>query len=146
MKIVALIIALYTLPMLLIHLSTAKILKAWSGVASSWIKRQFPPRRALRVEALYWLLSLAAWPLWRAAGWKALVAVFASIHLGIWLASELGKIQLSSEPKGSPADVRRLNRAIITFDLIEAIVLVVVGTLAVLYLLHTVERPSSVAG
>jgi hypothetical protein len=138
MKFLALIIAVYTMPMLLIHLSTAKILKAWSEVAGSWIKRHFPPRRALRVEALYWLLSLAAWPIWRAAGWKALVAVFAGIHLGIWLAGELGKIQLSSDPKGSPADSRRLNTVVIAFDLIEATVLVVVGTLAVLYLLHAV--------
>lgn len=140
MKILALIIAAYTLPMLLIHLSTATILKAWSGAAGSWIKKQFPPRRALRVEALYWVLSLMAWPLWRAVVWKTLIVLFATIHLGVWLSGEFGKIQLSSVPEADPAHARRLNRAIITFDLIEAVILVAVGTLAVLYLLHAAGR------
>ncbi|MGH9326913.1 MAG: hypothetical protein ACRD2B_09555 [Terriglobia bacterium] len=136
MKILALVITLYTLPMLLIHFSTPRILNAWNGNASSWIKRQFSPRRALRIEAIYWLLSLAAWPLWRAVAWKTLVVVFATIHLGVWLSGEFGKVQLESDSKHNPAHARKLDRAIITFDLIEAVVLVAVGTLAALYLLH----------
>lgn len=138
MKTLALIIAIYTLPMLLIHLSTSKILEAWDGVGSSWIKRQFSPRRALRVEALYWLLSLAAWPLWRVATWKTLVVLFAGIHLGIWLSGEFGILQLGSEGGNNAAHGRRLNRAIITFDLIEAVVLAAIGAHTALYLLHAV--------
>lgn len=137
MKILALIITVYTLPMLFIHVSTANILKAWSGAPGSWIKRRFSPRRALRVEALYWLLSLAAWPIWRVmTAWKALVVLFAAIHLGVWLGSEFGKLQLNSESGGDSMHSDRFDRAIITFDLIEAVVLLAMATLAVLYLLR----------
>lgn len=136
MKILALIIAAYTLPMLLIHVSTAAILKAWNGDAGSWIKERFPPRRALRVEALYWALCLGAWPLWRAAAWEMLVVLFAAIHLGIWLSGEFGKAQLSGNSGGNPVRARRLEQAIVTFDLIEAAMLVAVGWLSVLFLLR----------
>lgn len=145
MKILALVIAIYTVPMLLIHLSTTNILKAWSGEPDSWIATRFPPRRALRVEALYWLLALAAWPLWGAAVWKILVTLFATIHLGIWLAGEFGKIQVSGAARGDPASARRLDRIVIAFDLIEAVVLAAVGVLAVLYLLHAVGGLHGVA-
>lgn len=137
MEILAFIIAVYTVAMLLIHFSTARILKAWSGAGSGWIKTQFPPRRALRVEALYWLLSLSAWPVWRTAAWKALVVVFAVIHIGVWLGGEFGGLQLHSEGGGDPMHAGRFDRAIITFDLVEAAVLLAMGTLTVLYLLRT---------
>ncbi len=136
MKILALIIAAYTLPMLLIHLSTATILKAWRGAGGSWIKKQFPPRRALRVEALYWVLSLAAWPIWRAVAWKTLTVLFATIHLGVWLSGEFGKVQLGSSPGDDAGYAPRLNQAIIIFDLVEAVMLVAIGWLSVLFLLR----------
>lgn len=145
MKILALVIAVYTLPMLLIHVSTTKILKAWSGGVGSWITRHFSPQRALRVEAFYWLLTLLVWSIWQPTAWKVLVALFAAIHLGIWLAAELGKIQLSGEATGDHEHARRLDRAIIIFDLVEAVVLVAVGSLAVLYLMHAAGGLHSVA-
>ncbi|MGH9360027.1 MAG: hypothetical protein ACRD1O_12755 [Terriglobia bacterium] len=135
MKILALVIIAYTAVMLLIHVSTGKILKAWNGPAGSWIKRRFPPQRALRVEALYWLLTLAAWPLWPSSAWKTLVVVFAAIHLTVWGAGELRTIRLSGEGD-LPAQTHHAHRAIIAFDLVEAAVLIAVGWLTVLYLLH----------
>ncbi|MGH9453795.1 MAG: hypothetical protein ACRD2O_07485 [Terriglobia bacterium] len=135
MKILALVIIAYTAVMLLIHVSTGKILKAWNGPAGSWIKRRFPPQRALRVEALYWLLTLAAWPLWPSSAWKTLVVVFAAIHLAVWVAGELHAIHFSGGG-ALPGETRKVYRAIIAFDLVEAAVLVAVGWLAVLYLLH----------
>ena len=60
MKILALVIAIYAPVMLLIHLSTGKILRAWSEQPASWISRWFPARRALRTEALFWLLAVSA--------------------------------------------------------------------------------------
>ncbi|MGH9470067.1 MAG: hypothetical protein ACRD1N_06980 [Terriglobia bacterium] len=139
MTVLAFIIAIYTLPMLLIHVSTAKILEAWGGAGSSRIQQQFPPRRALRVEALYWLLALAAWPVWRAAGWKALVVLFAAIHIGVWLSNEFGKVELSGANARRPAHSARLNRAIIAFDLVEAAMLAAIGILSVLYLVHSLR-------
>lgn len=53
MKILALLIAIYTPLMLLIHVSTGKILRAWNEQSDSWISRRFTPQRALRIEALF---------------------------------------------------------------------------------------------
>ncbi len=133
MKTLAILIAAFTPAMLVIHLSTARILKAWNGEADSWIKRQFPPRRALRVEALYWMLTLAAWPLWRAPAWEIAVVLFSGIHLSIWLVGELRPIHLTDHREGVGALTRRLHRTIIAFDLIEAVVLVAVGGVALLF-------------
>ncbi len=63
MKILVFVLLAYTAVMLLIHVSTGKLLKEWDGPAESWIKSQFPPQRVLRVEALYWSFSLAIWTL-----------------------------------------------------------------------------------
>ncbi|MGH9437246.1 MAG: hypothetical protein ACRD22_04945 [Terriglobia bacterium] len=136
MKILALIVAAYTVVMLLIHVSTAKILDAWNGPAGSWIKRWFPPQRALRVEALYWLLTLAAWPLWPSSAWKTLVVVFAAIHFAVWGAGELRTIHLSGGGDLS-SETHQARGVIIVFDLVEAAVLVAVGWLTVFYLLHS---------
>lgn len=133
MKSLAIIILAYTPIMLLIHVSTGKILKAWNGPDGSWISRRFPPQRALRVEALYWLLVLAGWSIWPSSIWKALVAVFAAIHLSFWLTGELRAIRLNGEGD-SPSAGARVHRVIITFDLVEAVMLVIVALLAVLYL------------
>lgn len=136
MKFLALIILAYTPIMLLIHVSTGKILKAWNGPDSSWISRRFPPRRALRVEAFYWLLALAGWSLWPSAVWKILVAVFATIHLSFWLAGELRAIRLDGEAGPAPASAPRAHQVIILFDSIEAVMLALVALFAVLYLAH----------
>ena len=88
MKILALLIAIYVPVMLLIHVSTGKILEAWSEHPSSRLSRWFPPRRALRVEGVFWLLALLSWFLWPSLFWKVVVVLFAAIHLGIWAADE----------------------------------------------------------
>lgn len=136
MKSLACVVLAYTAVMLLIHVSTGKLFKEWDRPAESWIKRHFSARRALRVEALYWLLALAGWSLWPSLGWKALVVVFAVIHLGAWGASELHMLRLSVAG-GSSAQTCKANNFIIAFDLVEAGALVALGWLAVLYLLHT---------
>jgi hypothetical protein len=132
MRILAILIAVYTPAMLLIHLSTAKILKAWNGEASTWIKRRFSPRRALRIEAFSWLLALGAWPLWRGPAWKIGVALFSGIHLAIWLAGGSRLIHLTAGEDGHDLTGAHY-RAIVAFDLIEAAVLVAVGGAALLY-------------
>jgi hypothetical protein len=131
MKILALLIAIYTPVMLLIHVSTGRILQAWTAHPASWISRWLPPRRALRIEGAYWMLALAAWPLWHALMWKILVVAFAAIHLGIWAADEFRVIRKNSSGfTASPA----MKRAIVAFDLAEAVVLAGIGTVAILYL------------
>ena len=84
MRFLAIIIAIYVPVMLLIHVSTGRILKAWNEQPGSRLSRWFPPRRALRVEAVFWLLALAAWSLWRPLAWKAVVSLCRdpSCHLG----------------------------------------------------------------
>lgn len=131
MKILAFLIAIYTLLMLLIHVSTSKILKAWDEQPDSWISRWFPSRLALRTEALFWLLVLAAWPLWRPVVWKVLVVGFAVIHSAIWATREF----LAKGKRGSPSTASPvMKRAIVAFDLVEAFVLAAVGITAALFL------------
>lgn len=143
LKLFALVIIAYTAVMLLIHVSTGWILEAWAGSpspAGSWIQRRFHPRRALRVEALYWaLLSLAAWSFWPSLNWKVVVAVFAAIHLAVWLAGELHAIRLGGD--ASLEKNRKANRAIIAFDLVEAAALIAMAWLTALYLLQPLHPP-----
>jgi hypothetical protein len=135
-KILALIITAYTPVMLLIHVSTGKMLKAWESPTGSWINRRFPPQRALRIEALYWLLGLAGWTLWPSAAWKAAVVVFATIHLGVWVAGEVHTIHFTSGSGPLLAQTRWVRLGIITFDLIEAVMLAAMWSLAAIYLMH----------
>ena len=131
MKILALLIAVYAPVMLLIHVSTGKILKAWNKQPDSGISLWFPPQRALRVEGTFWLLALAAWPLWRPFVLKVLVVAFSAIHFGIWAAAEFrGRGKGESAFTASPAT----KRAIVAFDLVEAVMLAWIGTVAILYL------------
>lgn len=131
MKILALLVATYAGVMLVIHVSTAKILNVWKEQRDSWISRWFPPRRALRTEALFWILALAAWPLWSALAVKILVVIFAAIHLVAWGAGEFRRNN-NNVPLSSASHAVR--RAIVTFDLIEALFLSTLGVLATMYL------------
>lgn len=135
MKILVLLLLAYTAVMLLIHVSTGKLSKEWDGPAESWIKSQFSPQRVLRFEALYWSFSLAIWTLWPSPAWKAVVVVFAVIHLGVWMANELHLIHLD-DGDAPPARTRKTHRLIIAFDLVEAGALVAIAWLAVSDVLH----------
>ena len=135
MRFLAFLLLAYTAVMLLIHVSTAKLLREWGGPTESWIKMQFSPQRALRVEALYWAFSLAGWVLWPSFAWKTMVVVFAAIHLGIWVASELHVIPLNIGNVPS-AQTSKTHRIIIAFDLAEAVALVVMAWLTLSYVLH----------
>lgn len=129
----ALVIAIYSPVMLLIHVSTGKILSAWNQQPDSWISRWFPPRRALRVEGVFWLLVLGVWPLWRTLVMKILVVIFALVHLGIWGAGELkANSQKGSGLTTSPT----VERIIVIFDSVEALILVALGVATVVYLIH----------
>lgn len=132
MRILAFVLIAYTALMLLIHVTSWKLLQKWAGAGDSWAKRWFPSRAALRVEAVYWLLALAIWPFWPSTGWKAVVAVFAVIHLGAWLVGEL-----RSAREGPPSVLpRKAHRFIVAFDLVEAGALVAIAWLAVVNLLQ----------
>jgi len=135
MKILALLIAIYAPLMLLIHVSTGRILEAWNEQPDSRISRWFPPRCALRTEALFWVLALVSWFLWQSLVWRVLVVVFAAIHLGIWAADEF---RVNSKNGSAFTASPTMKRAIIGFDLAEAVVLAGIGTVAILYLTHAV--------
>ena len=133
MKILALLVAIYAPLMLLVHVSTGKILEAWNEHPGSWISRRFPARSALRVEGVFWLLALFSWFLWQSLLWKILVVLFAAIHLGIWAADEFR----ANGKSGSAFMVSpRMQRAIVVFDMAEAVVLAGIGIVAILYLSH----------
>jgi hypothetical protein len=134
MRILALVIAIYALVMLLIHLSTTKILRAWNEQPDSWISRWFTPRRALRVEGVFWLLALAAWSLWQPLVWKVLVVLFALVHLGIWCADEFTPNRQKGPAFTASPTVKRI---IVIFDSVEAFVLAALGVVTVLYLIHS---------
>lgn len=125
MKVLAFVLIGYTAVMLLIHVSSWKLLKQWDGAGDSWVKRRFSAQVALRVEALYWLLVLASWPFWPSVGWKAVVVVFAVIHLFAWVVGELRAVRTG----GSPSLPRKTHRYIVGFDLAETGVLVAIAWL-----------------
>jgi len=133
MNVLAFLIVVYALVMILLHVSTGRILKIWQEQPGARISRWFPPRRALRTEGLFWLLALVAWVLWKPLALKVLVVVFAAIHLGIWGASEVkGNRNTVSAFNGTPG----VRRAIVAFDLVEALVLAAAALVAILYLTH----------
>lgn len=132
MKILGLLIAFYTPVMLLIHVTTSRILVAWKERPASWISLRFPPQRALRIEGVYWLLALVAWPLWHAVIWKVLVALFALIHLGIWVASEF----TAGGEKGPFFTTSKMNQIIVAFDSVEALVLAALEVVTVMFLIR----------
>ncbi len=132
MRFLAVIVLAYSAVMLLIHLSTSKILKEWSR-PGSWLQERFPPQRLLQVEALYWLLALASWRLWPGSAAKAMVVVFAVIHLSIWAAGEMRLFHLNIG-SAQTNTARKVDRFIIGFDLAEAAALVAIGCFAVLFL------------
>lgn len=142
MKILAVVLIAYSAGMLLIHLMSWKLLAKWTGPGDSWARRRFPPQMVLRVEALYWLLVLASWPFWPSAAWKAVVVVFAAIHLGVWLAGELHNAR-SGAVIAPPV---KAHRFIVAFDLVETIALVAIAWFAVFHLLHAGQPfPGAVA-
>ena len=134
MRILALVIAVYTPVMLLIHVSTGRILRAWNEQPDSRISRWFTPRRALRVEGVFWLLALAAWPLWQPLVWKVLVVIFALVNLGIWGADEFTPNREKGPAFTASPTVKRI---IVIFDSAEAFVLAALGVVTVLYLIHS---------
>jgi hypothetical protein len=132
MKILAMVLIAYSAVMLVIHLTSWKLLEKWHGPENSWVKRRFPAQAALRVEAVYWLLVLASWPFWPSAGWKAMLVVFAVIHLGVWLADELRSLR-SGAPATPP---RKAHRFIVAFDLVEAGALVAIAWVSIFQVLR----------
>lgn len=132
MKILPSVLLAYTAIMLLIHVTSWKLLEVWNTPGGSWIKRRFSAQTALRVEALYWLLLLAAWPFWPSAAWKTVVVVFGLIHIGAWLVGERSVIR-SGAPPAMPVKARRL---IVAFDLVEAVALVAIAWTTAAYLTH----------
>lgn len=129
MRLLAVLFLAYTIGMLLIHLSTWRLLKAWDRSSESWVKRRLPPQRVLRVEALYWSLSLAGLmilPPWPATIWKVAIFAFAIIHLGIWMVAELRGFQWTAQGVPS-AGTSKMHRLIIAFDLLEAGALIAIA-------------------
>lgn len=116
MRILAFALVAYTAVMLLIHVTSWKLLQKWAGAGDSWVKRWFSARAALRVEVVYWLLTVAIWPFWPSEGWKAVVVVFAVIHFGAWAVGERQAVRTG----GLPAMPMKARRFIVVFDLVEA--------------------------
>jgi len=137
MKILALALIAYTVVMLVIHLSSWKLLQKWAGAEDSWARRA---QVALRVEAAYWLLALAVWPVWPSAGWKALVVGFAAIHLSAWAVGELR----SGRVGPLPAVPQKAHRFIVGFDLVEAAALVAIVWIGVVQILQVALPMSGV--
>lgn len=135
-KILVVVLIAYTAAMLLIHLASGKLLQKWSGPQDSWARRRFSPHVALRVEALYWLLILASWPLWPSVAWKAVIVVFAALHLTAWLIGELQAMR-SGELTAPPVKSHRL---IVAFDLVEALALLAIAWFAAFHLLPATQR------
>jgi hypothetical protein len=132
MKILTAVLACYTVLMLGIHLTSWKLMGEWFGSKESWVKGWLPVMRVLRVEAFYWLLALATWSLWASVG-KALVALFATIHIALWASVEWSRMQ-GRIRLGEGAPSRRLALTVTLFDFVEAFALIWVGYSAAAYL------------
>jgi len=127
------ILIVYTALMLGLHLTSWKLVEEWHAVEDNWVKRWLPAMRVLRVEGFYWLLALGIWPLWPSFT-KVLVAVFAAIHIALWIGMEWKR----SHDRGLLGDgflSRKLEIVVTTFDFVEAFALVALGYSAVRFLL-----------
>jgi hypothetical protein len=130
MELLALVLIAYTAVMLLIHVTSWKLLKQWNGPGDSWAGRWLSAQVVLRVEALYWLLVLASWPFWPSTGWKTVVVIFALIHVAAWIAGELRAIRSGAVSALPP----RAHRVIVAFDLVEASALVAIAWFVVAFI------------
>lgn len=132
MKILTTVLVFYTVLMLGIHLTSWKLMGEWFGTGENWVKRWLPAMRALRVEAFYWLLAMGTWSLWGLAG-KALVALFAAIHIALWASVEWNQMQCRIR-LGDGVPSRRLTLTVTLFDFVESFALIAVGYSAAVYL------------
>lgn len=128
----ALALLISTLPMLVVHLASGKLLREWSATPRSWLGRKLSPRTLLRGEAAYWGMALLGWPMWHPWALKATVAVLFGVHMVAWAVGELRRGEITGR---HVADAPRLRRAIIAFDVLEALVLVGLGWSALALLL-----------
>ncbi len=128
------ILLIYTVLMLGLHLTSWKLLEKWHAAEDSWVRRRLPVMRLLRIEAGYWLLALAVWPWWSFVT-KVVVAVFAGIHIALWISTEWKRIHDGTLP-GQGALTRKSVLVVTTFDLVEALALITLGYSALSLLLH----------
>ncbi|HVA00462.1 MAG TPA: hypothetical protein VMV34_02295 [Terriglobia bacterium] len=126
---------IYTALMLGLHLTSWKLVAEWQGAEDTWVKRWLPAMWVVRVEAFYWLLALAAWPLWSSL-MEVLVAAFATIHLVLWIGMEWKRSHDRSLP-GDGFFSHKLTLVVTTFDFVEAFALIVLGYSAMTFVLHT---------
>jgi len=122
----AMVILASTALMLAIHVSAWWLVRSWYGARDSWTGRVLTPIRLLRLEAAYWTLALAAWTLWRSVPMKLLVAVFAALHLAVWMWGELKRREIvASVRSGRPP--RYLPAVVTAFDGVETLALLAIG-------------------
>src|SRR5581483_7055362 len=134
MKPLASILVSFSAVMLVVHVASWKLVEKWYGGDDSWIKPRLTPLRVLRGEAVYWVLVLAAWPLWRSRFAKITFSIFAAVHLGGWIAAELRPESLTTDPEPRHARLT-LTRAVTIFDLAEVFPLVAVAAYGLSYIL-----------
>ena len=126
---IAIALLLATLVMLAIHLTSWKLVQAWYGAPGSWVLRRLGPMCVLRMEAAYWALALAAWPLWWSSWLKVVVPACAAIHLAGWGAGEFHRSRVEARP-AEERTRQRLVTAVTLFDFVESIVLLAVAWFA----------------
>jgi hypothetical protein len=129
----ALSILAATIAMLAVHIGSWKLVEAWYGAGGSRLGGVLTPLRVVRGEAIYWVLVLLGWPLWRPLALKVSVATFAAIHCAAWMVGEFKRQQIVAGPAKSSSR-RKLAQAITVFDWIETFALLAVGWSAVLAL------------
>lgn len=131
----ALIVA-FTLAMMAVHLNTGRLIKQWTGRRGSWLPEWFTVTNLVRGEALYWALVLLSRPWKIAPPMKFVVAIFATLHLAVWLLAEFRRMRGSSR-LGAVTGSPRAVHAIAAFDFVEAIALLAVGWCAAVLLLRS---------
>ena len=115
----AALLLVYASLMLVIHVTSWKLVEHWYGGAS-WVKRWLPLDRVVRGEAVFWVLVLLAWPLWRPRAFRIIIAIFAVIHLVVWIVVDARR---NRGPLLAGWPIRKITRSLATFDSIEALVL-----------------------
>lgn len=119
MDYLAALLLVYASLMLVIHVTSWKLAEHWYG-GVSWVKRWLPLDRVVRGEAVFWVLALLAWPLWPPGAFRIIIAIFAVIHLAVWVVVDARR---NSGPLLGNWPVRKIARALGTFDFMEAFVL-----------------------
>jgi hypothetical protein len=122
MRLASALLLAFTAAMILVHLTSARLLRrAWAGEAPGWLS----VLNIFRFEGIYYL-ALMAYVVWQRGRFLLVpLVVMAALHVAGWAMAERRREWLA-EASGEPARARIL-MGVQVFDLVETVVLVYIA-------------------